>query len=90
MRVIDINQKIIVPIVDETKGGMVYEAQMTVAELFARFLPDYTPEVVEAIPVEWLEKLQTKMVRDMYSESIVGAVDVIIWEWEKEQEAQDG
>ena len=53
-RLIDIDKKIIVPIVDETKGGMVYEAEMTVGEFFAKFLPDYQPEIVEAIPVEWL------------------------------------
>lgn len=46
-RLIDLDAKIIVPIVDETKGGMVYEAQMTVAELFAKFLPDFEPEVIE-------------------------------------------
>jgi len=46
-RMVDLDQSVFVPIVDETKGGMVYEMQMTLGEFFEKFLPDFTPEVVE-------------------------------------------
>jgi hypothetical protein len=83
VKLIDLDAKIIVPITDETKGGMVYEAEMTVGEFFAKFLPDYQPEIVEAIPVEWLQK-QVKE----YPKALWGSMCMYILEgWRKEQEA---
>lgn len=56
MRLIDLDAKIIITVTDETKGGMVYEEQMTLAEFFSKCVPYYQPEIVDAIPVEWLKK----------------------------------
>ena len=50
MRLIDLDQKIIVPIVDEMAEPS-YEVQMTVGEFFDRFLEGNKPEIVEAVPV---------------------------------------
>ena len=55
-RLIDLYQTIFVPIVDESHGGATYEMQMTIAEFFDRFLDGYKPEVVDAVPVEWLQQ----------------------------------
>lgn len=54
MRLIDLDQTIFVPIVDESKGGVEYELEMTVAEFFEKFFDGFQPEIVDAIPVEWL------------------------------------
>ena len=56
MRLIDHDQTIFVPVVDESKGGVSYEMQMTVGEMFEKFLDGFKPEVVDAIPVEWLRQ----------------------------------
>ena len=55
-RLIDLNQTVFVPVVDESKGGVEYEIQMMLAEFFKKCLPDFEPEIVDAIPVEWLRK----------------------------------
>ena len=88
MRLIDLDQKIIVPIEDEMAETS-YEVQMTVAELFDKFLEGNTPEIVEAVPVEWLKGLM------LSTEDDVDKVEFawIMREWkseQKEQEAQDG
>ena len=51
MRLIDLDQTIFVPIVDESHGGVTYEMQMTIAEFFDKFLDGFKPEVVDAAPV---------------------------------------
>lgn len=51
MRLVDLDQRIFVPIVDESKGGVQYEIPMTLAELFDKFLDGNKPEIVEAAPV---------------------------------------
>ena len=56
MRLIDLDQKVIVPINDE-RIGTSYEVQMTVAEIFDKFLEGNKPEVIDAIPVKWLEMM---------------------------------
>ena len=53
MRLIDLDQQIFVPIVDDEQGTS-YEVQMTIAELFDRFLEGFQPQVVDAVPVEWM------------------------------------
>ena len=60
MRVIDFDAKIIVPIVDETKGGMVYEAQMTVAEFFKKFGIDVSELVFDAVPAADFNEIMSK------------------------------
>lgn len=57
MRLIDLDQTIFVPIIDESKGGVKYEMQMTVAEMFDKFFDGVQPEIIDAIPVEWLHNL---------------------------------
>lgn len=54
MKLVDLNQTIFVPVVDETHGGVTVEMGMTVEDFFSRFCPGFEPEVVEAIPVEWI------------------------------------
>ena len=84
---IDLNQTVFVPVVDESKGGVEYEIQMTLAEFFEKCLPDFEPKIVDAIPVEWLRK---EMIRaDDNSE--MDDVDCISWliqTWQKEHEVQ--
>lgn len=57
MRLIDLDQTVIFTITDETQGGMQYEVQMTIAEVFDKFFNGVQPEIVDAIPVEWLHNL---------------------------------
>lgn len=54
-KLINLNQTVFVPVVDESKGGVEYEIQMTLAEFFKKCLHDFEPEIVDAIPMEWLE-----------------------------------
>lgn len=54
MRLIDLDQTIFIPIVDESKGGVKYELQMTVGEMFDKFCEGFQPKVVDAVPVGWL------------------------------------
>lgn len=42
-----LDQIVFVPIEDETKGGVTYEMQMTLGEFLGKFLPDFTPVVIE-------------------------------------------
>ena len=55
MRLIDLDQTIFVPIVDETQDGVEYEMEMTIGEMLDKFLDGFQPEIVDAIPVEWLK-----------------------------------
>ena len=52
MKLVDLNQTIFIPIVDESKGGMEYEMKMSVGEFFAKCCQGFEPEVVDAIPVK--------------------------------------
>lgn len=80
MRLMNLDAKIIVPITDETKGGMMYEVQMTVLEFFAQFLPDSLPEIVEAIPIKWLNERHRKCCEDGDTE-LMDAITVLINEY---------
>lgn len=82
MRLIDLDQTIFVPIVDETRGGVEYEMQMTVGEFFEKFLDGFQPEIVDAVPVEWLEKVRMAM---PYTSEKIG-VEVALLMWRQEQE----
>lgn len=84
MRLIDLDQQIFVPIVDDVQGTS-YEVQMTIAELFDRFLEGFQPQVVEAVPVEWIRDMMLER-----EEEESRAAWIVKREWQKEQEAQDG
>lgn len=91
MQLIDLDQTIFVPIVDETKGGVTYEIQMTVAEFFDKFCNGFAPEVVEAIPVKWLEGLMNILAAgDANGQGQALLLSHIIKGWREEREAQDG
>ena len=77
MKLIDIDQTIFVPIVDESKGGVTYEMQMTVEQFFRRFINE-VPPIIDAIPVEWLMDLANR------GDFVYGAVA----RWKHGQEAR--
>ena len=54
MRLIDLDQTVFVPLVDESKGGVKYEVQMTVAEVFDKFFDGVQPETIDTIPMWWI------------------------------------
>lgn len=102
MRLIDLDQPIFVPIIDESKGGVSYEIRMTVEELFQKFFDGNVPEVVDAIPVEWLRQKAEE--NSHYAEPYFAFAYVLhewqqtksieelqaeseMWDWKKEQEA---
>jgi hypothetical protein len=88
MRLTDLDQTVIFTITDETQGGMQYEMQMTVAEVFDKFFDGVQPEIIDAIPVEWLRKKRvTHPTTDaeILHNSVIRAVLVM---WEREQEAR--
>lgn len=87
MRLIDLDQTIFVPIIDESKGGVKYEMQMTIAELFDKFFDGVQPEVVDAITVEWLNK-QCEMADDRGDMEMTDAISWLIQMWQEEQEAR--
>ena len=85
MRLIDLDQTVFVPIVDESKGGVSYEMQMSLAEFFDKFLDGFKPEVVDAIPVGWLDDRANDITRaPLYRRYAQMLMD----EWQKEQEAR--
>ena len=65
MKLVDLNQTIFIPVVDETHGGVTVEMKMTVGEFFAKCCDGFEPEVVEAIPVEWMKG---QFIDDAYEE----------------------
>ena len=77
MKLADIDQTIFIPVVDETHGGVTVEMKMSGGEFFAKCCQGFEPEVVEAIPVEWLQTQLT-----------VEAYDELILRWQKKQEAR--
>ena len=81
MKLVDLNQTIFIPIVDESKGGVEYEMQMTVGEFFEKCCQGFEPEVVEAIPVAWLEKWKQEP-------ALQQTVHNILLLWNKEQVAR--
>lgn len=86
MKLIDLNQQIFVPVVDETNGGMTVEMGMTVGEFFDKFCEGFKPKTIEAIPVEWLRKFRKDDVSEDQRETIDWMLDV--WT-EDEQNAND-
>lgn len=56
MRLVDIDQTIFIPVVDESKGGVEYEMKMTVGEFFTRCCQGFEPEIID-IPADIAQKL---------------------------------
>ncbi len=91
MKAVDINQTIFIPVVDEAHGGVTVEMKMTVGEFFAKCCHGFEPEVVEAIPVEWLkaqESSYTGDASDIGKTVQNGTIKNLIRKWQKEQEAR--
>lgn len=91
MKLVDLDQTIFVPVVDETHGGVTVEMQMTVGEFFGRFCDGFEPEVVEAIPVKWLTtqiRPYTGDVSDIGKSVANGIIKNLIRKWQKEREAR--
>ena len=73
MKLVDLEQQIFVPVVDETHGGVTVEMGMTVGEFFERCCQGFEPEVVEAIPVNWISaymnqaygRVRAEIIREM-------------------------
>lgn len=84
MRLIDLDQTIVVPVEDD-ELGVTCEMQMTVAEMFDRFLEGFEPEIVDAMPVEWLKKVRKD---DRLTIDDVETIDLILTWWQQEQEAR--
>lgn len=89
MKLIDLDQRVIVPVVDETRGGMRYEMEMSVGELLGKALEDFKPAVVEAIPVEWLHRKRKEALQEGMRPDEVEAVEMVLWMWRKEQKARN-
>ena len=90
MKLVDINQTIFIPVVDETHDGVTVEMKMTVGEFFKKFCEGFEPETVEAIPVQWLEQQFYDNPKSQWAEK---CRDVYTkwqkWQrWQKEQEAK--
>lgn len=88
MRLIDLDQTIFVPIVDESKGGVEYEMEMTVGEFFDKFFDGNCPEIVDAVPVEWIKNRLDAMLQGTASAGSCCAVMLLLADWQKEQEAR--
>lgn len=82
MKLVSLEQKLIIPLKDETMGGVVYEIQMSLEEAFEEFFKDNTPQIVEAIPVEWLR--QEAMKDDGLINSVIRG---LLTKWRQKQEA---
>lgn len=73
MRVVDIDGVMFVPVVDETHGGVTVEMKMTVGEFFSRCCQGFEPQIVEAIPVNWISaymnqaygRVRAEIIREM-------------------------
>jgi hypothetical protein len=86
MKLVDLNQTIFIPVVDETHGGVTVEMKMTVGEFFARCCQGFEPEVVEAIPVNWISAYMNKAFGRVRAEIIREMLDV----WMEQGGVTDG
>ena len=86
MKLIDPGQRVIVPVVDETRGGMRYEMEMSLGELLGKALEDFEPEIVEALPVKWLKSKRKEALREGMRPDEAKAIEIVLWMWQKEQE----
>ena len=90
MKLVDIDQTIFIPVVDETHGGVTVEMKMTVGEFFRKFCKGFEPETVEAIPVTWLEqrRIETSYNGSKPDVDLNYAFCAAINEWMEEQDAE--
>ena len=58
-KLVSLNQIVVVPINDEVQGTS-YEMQMTLEEFFNKFFEGFMPEVIDAVPAKWLEKMEAE------------------------------
>ena len=80
-KLVSLNQIVVVPINDETEGTS-YEMQMTLEEFFNKFFEGFMPDIVDAVPVEWLKNME------MDNDGKLGkAAGRIRKAWEKKDEA---
>lgn len=85
MKLVDLDQTIFVPVVDEAHGGVTVEMKMTVGEFFGKCCPGFEPEAVEAIPVEWIiDRANDTERTPLYRRY----AQMLYEEWQKEQEAR--
>ena len=86
MKLIDLDQTIFVPIVDESKGGVTYEMQMTVEQFFRRFINE-VPPTIDAIPVEWMKQWRDRL-KGMgeYQRERAEDISFVLGLWQREQE----
>lgn len=84
MKLTNLDQQIFVPITDETNGSVTYEMGMSLGEFLDGICEGFKPEVVEAIPVEWLKE-QAKDNED-YSGTLIRG---LLSEWWKEQRQKE-
>lgn len=84
MKLADLEQRVIVPITDQTKGGIQYEVEISIEELLKGSLEDFEPILVDAIPVEWLGKFCADDIAEDQRETIEWMLKV----WKREQEAR--
>lgn len=75
MKLTDLDQRVIVPVVDESRGGIQYEMEMSIGELLKKALEDFEPAVVDAIPMWWItEKYLDVLNKDKELSKAVGLV----------------
>jgi hypothetical protein len=86
MKLIDLDQCVIVPVVDGSRGGMRYEIQISIGELLKRSLEDFEPAVVDAVPVAWLEAHSREYYEDWGTAPVT--VEDALKEWRKAQEVR--
>lgn len=78
-RLIDLDQTIVVPIDDETVRTS-YEMQMPLEEFFKKFFDGFMPDIVEAVPVQWLKE------QEMGNDGKLGkAAGKVLKAWKKEE-----
>ena len=93
MKLVNLDQIIFIPIVDESKGGVEYEMKMTVGDFIAKCCQGFEPEVVDAIPVKWLQRRRDIYLKAYHAghESEIHTAAILndtLKAWQKEQEAR--
>ena len=85
MKLADLEQQIFVPITDEAKGGVTYEIGMSLGKFLDGICEGFKPEVVEAIPVEWLKHMISVGKKGSLNNT---SIEYVLEAWRIEQEAK--
>lgn len=85
MKLANLDQQIFVPITDETNGGMTYEMGMSLGDFLKDLCEGFKPEVVEAIPVEWLKHMISVGKKGSLNNT---SIEYVLEAWRIEQEAK--